>query len=224
MTATDVDKVEADMAACTKDLPDRDAKVVALKAWSMLRKGDATAALKLTGEETDDAADPHLLMARGEALAALRRTDEAIAAFRAAASADPLTTHCTYAMDLANRLAGTPNRRGDADTAMAKQASAYARKIPAWIDSTVSQPQLFQLVSIDQPPSRIGPLERGMLTLRIRNASRRSRWRWARASPSTARFLFSPMIEVAAIKDPPAVVPEVFEFDRRFRLMPRRNW
>ena len=222
MTATDVDKVEADMAACTKDLSERHAKVVALKAWSALRKGDATAALEMAGQENDDPADPHLLMARGEALASLNRTDEAIAAWRAAASADPLTTHCTFAMDRANRLAGTPNRRGDADTSLAKQANTYARKIPAWIDSMVSQPQLFQLVSIDPPPSRIGPLERGALTLRIRNASPIP-LAMGSNKPINARFLFSPMIEVAAIKDPPAVVPEVFEFDRRFRLMPREE-
>ena len=222
MTATDVDKVEADMEACTKDLADGSAKVAALKAWVTLRKGDAAAALEMTGRETDDPTDPHLLMARGEALAALRRTDEAIAAFRAAASADPLTTHCTYAMDRANRLAGMPQRRGDADTSLAKQANAYARKIPGWIDSMVSQPQLFQLVSIDSPPSRIGPLDRGSLTLRIRNASPIP-LAMGSNKPINARFLFSPMIEVAAIKDPPAVVPEVFEFDRRFRLMPREE-
>jgi len=152
----------------------------------------------------------------------LNKTDEAVTSLRAAAAADPLTTHCTYAMDRANRLAGTPNRRGDADTALAKQANTYARKIPAWIDSMVSQPQLFQLVSIDQPPSRVGSLERATLTLRIRNASPIP-LAVGSNKPINARFLFSPMIEVAAITDPPAVVPEVFEFDRRFRLMPREE-
>jgi hypothetical protein len=161
-------------------------------------------------------------MAKGEALAALNRTDEAVAVLRAAAAADPLTTHCTFAMDRANRLAGSPKRRGDADTALAKQASTYARKIPGWIDSMVSQPQMFQLVSMDPPPSRVGALERAVLTLRIRNASPIP-LALGSNKPINARFLFSPMIEVAAITDPPATVPEVFEFDRRFRLMPREE-
>ena len=222
MTASDVDKVEADLPACTKDLPERNAKVMAIKAWMALRKGDAAGALELASQETDEPADPHLLMAKGEALAALNRTDEAVAALRAAAAADPLTTHCTFAMDRANRLAGSPKRRGDADTALAKQASTYARKIPGWIDSMVSQPQMFQLVSMDQPPSRVGALERAVLTLRIRNASPIP-LALGSNKPINARFLFSPMIEVAAITDPPATVPEVFEFDRRFRLMPREE-
>jgi hypothetical protein len=105
---------------------------------------------------------------------------------------------------------------------LAKQANTYARKIPAWIDSMVSQPQLFQLVSIDPPPSRVGSLERATLTLRIRNASPIP-LALGSNKPINARFLFSPMIEVAAITDPPATVPEVFEFDRRFRLMPREE-
>lgn len=222
MTGSDLDKVEADLPACTQDQPERNAKVVALKAWQALRKGDAAQALAMASQETDDPTDPHLLMAKGEALATLNRTPEAVAAFTAAAAADPLTTHCTFAMDRANRLAGSPNRRGDADTALAKQANAYARKIPAWIDSMVAQPQLFQLVSIDTPPSRIGPLERSTLTLRIRNASPIP-LALGSNKPINARFLFSPMIEAAAVKDPPTMIPEVFEFDRRFRLMPREE-
>jgi len=222
MTNSDIAQVEADLPACTQDQPETNPKVVALNAWLTLRKGDAAQALALASQETDDPTDPHLLMAKGESLVAMNRTTEAVAAFTAAAAADPLTTHCTFAMDRANRLAGSPNRRGDADTTTAKQANTYARKIPAWIDSMVSQPQLFQLVSIDAPPSRIGPLERSTLTLRIRNASPIP-LALGSNKPINARFLFSPMIEAAAVKDAPAIVPEVFEFDRRFRLMPREE-
>lgn len=222
MVNADVDKVQGDLEKALKDVKDDNGRKVAITAWLALRTGDAAGALAACDLPNDDPGAPWIVICRAEALAATGKTAQAVAILDEVGGAFPLTTMATYAMERSALIAGAPRKPGNLKTPMAQRAAVYARKIPGWIDSMITEPKFFQSVIVETPPGRIGALERSTLTLRIRNISPIP-LAMGSDKPLNTRFLFNPMLELADSPRPVRGEPEVFELDQRLRLNPNEE-
>lgn len=222
LTNIDTDKIEADLPVAIKDIPETNTRRVAIAAWQTLRSGDAAGALKACDQPCDDPGAPWIQICRAEALAKSGDAPQAVKVLTELSGMFPLTTMATYSMDRASQLTGKTLKPGNLDLPVTTTVAAYANKIPRWIDTMITQPRLFQAVSVDMPPARQGALERSPVTLRIKNISPIP---LSLGSDKTisSRFVFNPMLEMADQPRPLQGEPEVFEVDRRFRLMPNEE-
>lgn len=222
LTNIDTDKIEADLPVALKDIPETNTRRVAIAAWQALRAGDAPGAIKACDQPCDEPGAPWIQICRAEALAKTGDVPQAVKLLTELSGTYPLTTMATYAMERSSQLAGRPHKPGNLDLPITATVSAYANKIPRWIDTMISQPRLFQAVSVDMPPARQGALDRSPVTLRIKNISPIP---LSLGSDKTisSRFVFNPMLEMADQPRPLQGEPEVFEVDRKFRLMPNEE-
>ncbi|MCX5688298.1 MAG: hypothetical protein NTV94_00655 [Planctomycetota bacterium] len=222
LTNIDTDKIEADLAVAFKDVSPTSDRRVAIAAWQALRSGDAAGAITACDQPCDDPMSPWIQICRAEAMAQAGDVPQAVKILTELSGMLPLTTMATYAMERSSQLAGQTRKPGNLDLPITQTVAAYTNKIPRWIDSMITQPRLFQAVSVDMPPPRQGALERSPVTLRIKNISPIA---LSLGSDNTisSRFVFNPMLEMSDQPRPLQGEPEVFEVDRRFRLLPNEE-
>jgi len=216
----DVDKAISTLDLTIADVPDTNARKRAIETWVAVRAGDVAKALEIADRPGD--ADLHAALARAAALEAAGKKTEAAAALLEISAESPTSIIGTYAYDLSAKVLGQSPRIGDADTPLARSTGEYAAQIPSWIDTIISQPKFIQTMTVVTPPQRVGPLDRTTLTVTLRNISPIP-LALGSDKPINTRFLFNPMIELGSSERDAVGEPEVYEFDRRFRLMPNEE-
>jgi hypothetical protein len=221
ITNVEVDRVAADMPAATKDLSVSEPRLIALNAWNALRGGDAAKAKELCGAPSPDE-EPYLTLCRAEAMATLGDREGATLQFARIASDEPLNVLAPYALDRSAQISGGTRKPGNADTALARQAADYARQIPTWIDTMITEPTRFQTLTLDPLPALAGPMDRVPLTLHLKNVSPIP-LAMGSDKPMNTRFVANSLLEVTSQSKAISGEPEVFEFDRRFRLEPKQE-
>jgi hypothetical protein len=221
ITNVETELVAADLPGATKDLSPSEPRLIALNAWIALRGGDAAKAKELCGAGVADE-EPYLTLCRAETMAALGDRDGATRELARIGSNEPLTALAPYSLDRSAHILGKQRKPGNADTALARQGADYARQIPTWIDTMISEPTRFQTLSIDPLPPIAGPMERVPLTLHIRNVSPIP-LAMGSDKPMNTRFIANALLEITSQTKAISGEGEVFEFDRRFRLDPKQE-
>lgn len=222
MINLEVDKANETLAACIDNVAEDDPRRVSLEIWQAIRSGDNAKATQLANKATTDDADGHLVLARAAAFEATGNKALAIDTLRELNTQAPLTILGTLAYERMNSIAGIKTALGDEDTPRARAASTYAQGVPMWIDKMIEQPTYFQTLRVEGPGARIQPLDRVTYTLSIRNISPIP-LAFGSDKPINTRFLFSPLLEIGSSPRDNVGEPEVYEFDRRFRLMPNEE-
>lgn len=216
-TGIDVDAALRDMQDLVAQLDETSEVRRALRAWEALRTNQPELAYDISlmpGVKTQ-----WIDLAGAEALDRLGRSAESIAAFEKSAHENSLTILSAYAYDRVAQVRGGRREPGDLLTADARRAAAYARTVPAWIDTMVDQPRHFQQVSADSGPQARATLERATVTLTLRNVSPIP-MAMGSNKPINTRFLFNPKLETNLFDTNFLAEAEVFDLSRRFRLMP----
>lgn len=216
ITNTGIDKIPLELDAAIGKVADDNPRKIAVLAWIALRSGDPAKALSLAREDIDE---PYVRLCRAEALLQQNQKQLAIALFDDIAAVAPMTIVSTVALERAAAARGQPRSPGDSPTQLAKDLHAYALAIPSWIDTLITQPRLFQSITLAPIPQRITPLDRFEVTLKIKNVSPIPLAMGAN-KPINSRFLFNPLLELATSSRSPVGEPEVYDFDSRLRLLP----
>jgi plasmid stabilization system protein ParE len=216
-TGIEVDLARSDLEGIVDTLEETSEVRRAVKAWEALRTNQPELAYdisQLPGVRTQ-----WVDLAGAEALDRLGRKADSIATFEKTAAENPLTILSAYAYDRAAQVRGGRREPGDLPTADAQRAAAYARTVPAWIDTMADQPRLFQQVSADVGSQSRGALDRATVKLTLRNVSPIP-MAMGSNKPINTRFLFNPKLETSMTASAGMAEAEVFDLSRRFRLMP----
>lgn len=121
---------------------------------------------------------------------------------------------CGYAGWKAAQLGGEP-----AANRIAEQLTASAKSIPSWIDSMSRTPHLFQSLSADFVSTQASAIDRSEVRVRFKNLSSIPLGMGSGRTINT-RLFFGPNLEIGVRSRGDAAVGEVFDADRRLRLMP----
>lgn len=209
--------VQADLEKAIGELSQQDPARCAIEAWLAVRAGDAEAALLACDRAGDGGQWTSL--ARGFALDMKGDKAGAEKAFLAASAINPLSALGAIGLERASLTRGAARTPGDERTQQAVNAAAYGAGIPAWIDQMPRHPRSFQSVTADTGKSRLSPLERGTVTLTMRNTSTIPLGVGS-DKPINTRFLFAPKLELGALDRPTTSESEVIDLARRLRLLP----
>ncbi len=204
-TAEDPNLLLADNGAESSPLND---------AWRAIRDKEDAKAMDLL-----DRAGDSLWVSLGRAVV-LERTEadgEAARAYRRVAETAPLSAMGSLA---AHRDEALVQRSGAARppvALIAGDAEEFANSIPAWVDAMASRPGSFQSMRAEAATNKSGTLDRGNVRVILRNLSPAPMGLGSGRAIST-RLLFVPALEGRIPMN--RLEPEVFELDRRLRLMP----
>lgn len=210
-----IDQAESDLRLLQGDESLRGPGLARIAGWLALRRGDTVVARSQLTRAA--AQDP--LAELG--LAMLQELD-----------GDLPGAGALYAR-LARTLAGTPEgawaqtraerllQRPLEPDAQARQLAAMARGVPAFVDQMIRDPRRFMQLSVEPVSSRLHPLGRTALRVRLRNAASIPLALGA-DKPLNTRMLLSPRAEVGsqAVR---AVTADVLSLERRLRLLPREE-
>ncbi len=195
-----------------------DAASPLVEAWVGLRDGR----LEKVAEGLDAAGDS-LWTDLGRAVLAEKTVSdgEAARAFRAVGKRAPLTALGAMSADIEHAMAvkdggGRPSEEDPA------RFEAWAKTIPAWVDTMAARPHGFQAVRAEPVTLRASATEPVGVRVRVRNLCQVPLGLGAGRTINT-RLLFLPSI--IGNRNIPANMldPEVIEVDRRLRLMPNEE-
>jgi tetratricopeptide (TPR) repeat protein len=216
LTSVNAAEAQTTLAEILAALPPEDARRTRVDAWALLAAGDAASALVRTRQIEEPLIWDRVCEAR--ALDMLGRGEEAVGAYDAARSLEPLSPLAAWAWTRASTLRKTP----PAAESLANEIEAVGRSVPAWVDTMLDAPRRFQLVMVDLDPQNAGPLERSSMVLTLRNLSPIP-LALGTGKPINTRFFLAPAIELGSRAIQRADTGEVIEVDRRLRLMPRES-
>lgn len=222
IAGVDVDKVEADLAIITAESGEDEPGPDIVRALLLLRQNKAEEALATVDKILADLPDGQLVRttceyARGLALEALGRKDEALTSLRAVQRASPTRPVGAMARYRIERIIGGRDAFSPDRAAVVRIADG----IPKWVDEMISQPKTFMSVLGEAAPQEAYGDATGV-TVILRNISPIP-MSVGSDRPLNSQFMFSPVLNSNASRFAPLMRPEIFEVDRRLRLMPRET-
>jgi hypothetical protein len=184
-----------------------------LAGWRAIAAGDMAKAKASFAEAEDPEA---LWVSLGNAVIAEKTSPgEALAAYHKVSAAGPLTVLGAIAGWKESQLnAGAPP--SDQTAAL----DAFAKTIPAWIDTMVDRPWGFESVRVEPSTARASASERVLARVRIRNLSPIP-LSLGGGKPINSRLLFIPAMEAGGRVQ--GTDGEVIDINRRLRLMPNEE-
>lgn len=215
ITGLQLDRLADDLRNQVERNPGLAPLLTSFQPWLSYHTGDYEEALRLASRPRP-AFDEVSALAGAAALEQLGRTDEAISAYRAVARRSPLSTTGAHALRKVEKLGG------ETATDVGRQMSAFAARVPAWVDRMILQPRTFASLDLETEQRSHAPGEPPTLRLRIRNIAPVPLSFGPRAAISS-RFLILGLID----RDTPGFVgapqPGVIEADARLRLESREE-
>jgi hypothetical protein len=208
----DAEKARTEAVELSGHLPEQDARRVDLRAWAAIATGDAETALTLINAAPTRSLWTELAFATASELKGDRAA--AIASYQGLWRTYPIHPLGAFARWRIGRLGGDPE-----SSRVAGEFEAYAATIPAWIDSMATVPRLTQSFTVDLTSVQSGALDRVDAVVRIKNIAAIPQGLGSGRSINS-RLFFGPNLEVGIRARGDAAAAEVFDVDRRLRLMP----
>lgn len=191
--------------------------LLSLDALLLLRTGQPGAAIDILEKLADRAVLSSLTV--GLAYDELGVRDEALAAYRRAVEINPLDPFALLARSKYESLSGKAMTFRE-DSGTLNEVALHG--VPSFLESLTSDPGAFMTLRIDLPENNIGGLDQSMVRLRLRNTSSLP-LAVGPDRPINSRFLFTPLVEVDAVRSSGSLDPEVVELSRRLSLQPREE-
>lgn len=215
LAGVDLDLVEAELPALIEGLAPDDVRRAVPEVWRSLRKGEFEAVI--TRCDQIEQRSTWLLIAKAVALESTGKPAEACVLYREVWKGLPLTSLGALAVSLAE--AAEP---GAMQSEQSRQLRTLAERVPPWLDEMIKVPQRFQLLRADFVTRSANAMDRVEVQVRLRNLAPIPLSLGGGRGINT-RMFFGPSIETGVRVRGDAASGEVFELDRRLRLLPNEE-
>ncbi len=217
MAGLETERVEPDIAKFEGDIGKTQAGPDLVRAVLKVRQGEPEAAMVLLDNIKAQSTRGGMIWSttqfgRGLAFEALERTSEAIAAYREAQGAVPMTPVGAMARSRADKLAG----KVESPSPARDELTRLAESVPGWIDKMIAEPKSFITLLADMPP-RTSAVEEAPLKVTLRNVAAIPLG-LGTDRPINTRVMLAPVLNMRSTGVSSLATPEVFQLDRRLRL------
>lgn len=199
------------------DFPEESATTRTYRGWLALRRNDPVRAIELLGPLSVDRPFAKL----GVALAQLDLGDrsQGLDLLGSVARDYPLTIFGAWARTKYEKITGEQF----VQSPYAERMESWANGIPAWLDVMAVDPGRFITFEIEPVETTVSGVEASYLRLRIRNTSTIP-LAFGPGRPISSRIMLVPRTDIGIERVAGGMKPEVFDIQRKLRLMPRETF